>query len=68
MSRGIDRLMPDPGARRVMTEEVVALPVLQGPDGPLSESTAAVRADVAQDAVNARDAERAFITADARFK
>jgi len=68
MSRWINGPVLDPGAGRILAEEVVAFPVLRWSDWPGNESAATVWTDVAQDLINARCAERAFVRADARFK
>src|SRR5262245_5990231 len=65
MSRRIDRRVAESGARRGMTEVVVAFPVLRWPDRPWCETTATIRADIIQEAFNAGDAEGAFVTANA---
>src|SRR5262249_26195975 len=64
----IDRLMPHPGTRRVLAEEVAALPVACGAHGPRREAPAAVRADVGEHALRARGAEGALVAADARLR
>ena len=68
MRGGIDRSVPDRAARGVLTEKVVALPVLRGSDRSGNEPAATVRADVVEDMFNARRAECAFISANARFE
>lgn len=68
MNYPIHRPVLDVCARRVLAEKVVALPVLRWPDRPRYESAAAVRADIAQDSLNASCAKGAFITANARFE
>ena len=68
MSPGIDRPVLNLGARGVFAEEVVTLPVFRWPDGSRDEPAAAVRTDVVEDRVNARRAERAFISANARLQ
>lgn len=65
---GINRPVPDLGARRILTKKVVTLPVVRRPDGPGSESPAAVRADILQYIVDTRGAERTFVSTYARFK
>ena len=60
--------MLDPGARRVFAEEVVALPIFRWSDRSRDKPAAAVRADITEDIVNARCAERTFISANARFE
>src|SRR5206468_12850100 len=65
ISRGIHRPVPDPGARRVLAEEVVPLPVRRRPDRPRNEPPAGVRADVAQAALDAARAQRRYPTAHA---
>jgi hypothetical protein len=64
----IDRPMLCMKTSRVLTEEVVALPVPGRSDRPGNKSTAAIRAHVVQEVIHARGAERALIGADARFK
>ena len=68
MRRGINWPVPDPDARRIRAEQVVAFPVLRWSDGPGNKPTATVWAHIAQDAVNASCAKRTFITAYARFE
>src|SRR5438552_450469 len=68
MNCGINRPMLDLGARWVLAEEVVVLPVLRWPDRSRDEPAAAVRADVAKHTFNARRAEGTFISADARLE
>jgi hypothetical protein len=68
MNCRINRPVPYLRARRVFTEEVVALPVLRRPDGSRNKSATAIGAHVLQDAIDARDAERAFVGADARLE
>lgn len=68
MSRRVNRPVLDLGTRRVLAEEVVAFPVLGRSDWSMNEATTAVRADVAQDAVDTRSAKRALVAADTRFK
>ena len=67
MLRRIDGPMPDPSARRILAEEVVALQVLRGPYRPRDESPTAVRADVLQHVIDAGRTECALVAADARF-
>jgi hypothetical protein len=56
------------GTRRILAEVIVALPVPRRPDRSGRKATAAVRADVLKDVIDARGAERALIGANARFK
>jgi hypothetical protein len=60
--------VPDVGARRVFAEIVIALPVVRRSNGSGHKATTAVRADIAQDGINARGTERTFISTDACFK
>ena len=64
----INRPVLDLATCRVLTKVVAAFPVPRRPDWSRNKSAAAVRAHVVQDVVNARGAERTFISADARFK
>src|SRR6266446_141651 len=68
MSCSINGSMFDPGARRVVAEEVVTLPVFRWSDGSRDEPAAAVRANVTEDIFNARRAERALVRAHARLE
>jgi hypothetical protein len=68
MNCRINRPVLDLGTRRVLTEEVVAFPVLRRSDWSGNKSAAAVGADVLQDVIDTRGAKRAFVGADARFK
>jgi len=68
MSYGIHGPVLDFVARRVFAEEVVALPIFRWPDRPGNKPAAAVRANITEDIVNARCAERTFISANARFE
>jgi hypothetical protein len=68
MRRGINRPVLDLSARRILAEEVIAFPVLRWPDRPGYKPTATVRAHIAQDTVNTRDAERTLVSANARFE
>lgn len=67
MSRGINRPVFDFGARRVLAQKVVTLPVLRGPDWPGNKTPTAIRADIAQNAVDTRGTERTLISTDARL-
>ncbi len=58
----------DLGACGVLTKEVVTFPVLRRPDWSGNKSATAVRADVLQDVIDTRGAERALVGANARFK
>lgn len=64
MGHGIDRPVPDFGARRVHAKKVVALPVPRRSDRSRNEPTAAVRTHVTE-RFDARRAERAFIRTNA---
>ena len=55
-------------ARRVLTEEVVALPIFRRPDRPWDKSAATVGADILQHILNASRAKCAFVTANARIE
>ena len=55
-------------ARRVIAEEVIALPISRWPDRPGNEPASAVGADIAQDSLDASGAKRAFVAANARVK
>lgn len=68
MSYRINRPVLDLGTRRVFAEKVVAFPVLDRPYRPRNEPAATVWTDVTQDAVDTGCAERALISANARFK
>jgi hypothetical protein len=68
MGAYIHRPVSDPGARRVLAEIIVALPVLRRPDRSGNKTTAAIGADVTQNVVDARGAKGAFIGTDARLK
>src|SRR5579885_1838560 len=64
---GVDGAVLDLGARRVLAEEVVALPVARGADGAGDEAGAAVGADVAENVRDEVGAEGALVAADARL-
>lgn len=68
MRRRINRSVPDTGARRILAEAVVTLPVRRWSDRPGREPAAAVRTDTLQDAFDAGRAERTFIGADSGFE
>jgi hypothetical protein len=68
VNRSIDRLVPDPGACRILAEEVIAFPVLRGSDRPWHKPAAAIGADIAQDMLNASSAKRTFISTYAGIK
>ena len=68
MNRWINRPVSDLGTRGVLAEEVVAVPVLRRPDWPGNKAAAAVRTDIAKDAVNTGCAECALVGANARFQ
>jgi len=65
---GINGPVLDLGARRILAEEIVALPVRRWPDGPGNKPAATIWTDVTQDTLNARCAERTFVSTDARFE
>lgn len=58
----------DFGARRILAQEIVTLPVSRWPDRPGNKSTTTVRAHIAQNIVNAGDAERTLVSANTRHK
>lgn len=60
--------MLDLGARGILTEIVVASPVLRRPDRSRNEAATAVRANVLKNVIDARRAESAFVGADSCFK
>src|SRR5262245_9956913 len=68
MGRQVHRPVLDRPARRVLAEEVVALPVLRRPDRPGGKPSAAVGADVAQQGLGTGGAVRAFVGADPRLR
>ncbi len=68
MNCEINRPVLDLGTRWVLAKEVVTFPVLRGPDWSGNKSATAVRADVLQDVIDTRGAERALVGADARIK
>src|SRR4030095_2231769 len=68
MLRRINRSVPDSRARRILAKMVVILPVRRWPDRPRGESSAAIRADIVQDAFNAAHAESTFIGTNSRFE
>jgi len=68
MNRWINRPVPDLGAGRVLTEEIITLPVSRGPNWPGNKTTTAVRAHVLKNVINTGRAERALIGTYARFK
>ena len=67
MSRRIDRPVLHLGTRWVLAEEIVPFPIPRRPDGAWDKTAAAIRTDVAQNAIDAGRAKRALIRADARF-
>lgn len=67
MSRDINRPVLDLGARRVLAQKVVTLPVLRRSDRPGNKTPTAIWADVVQDIVDTCGTERTFIGADARL-
>ena len=67
MSRKINRPVFDYCARRVLAKKVVALPVLRWPDWPGNKTPAAIWADIAQNLIDTRHAERTFISTDTRL-
>jgi len=60
--------MLDLGTRGILTEIVVVSPVLRRPHRSRNEAPTAVRANVLENVIDARRAERAFVGADSRFK
>ena len=60
--------MPQLRARRILAQEVVALPVSRRPNRSRRESSAAIRADVVQDGVDASCTKRALVAADSGFE
>jgi hypothetical protein len=68
MCRRINRAMSYGGARRIGTQEVVPLPVIQRANRPGDETTTAVGAHVLQDVFHAGGTEGALVTTNARFK
>src|SRR5688572_32556505 len=58
--RAVDGPVLDLRARGILAEKVVALPVVGGPDRPRHETAAAIRAHVAEHALDARGAKGAF--------
>ena len=60
--------MLDLGTRGILTEVVVAFPVLRRTDRSGHEAPTAVRADVLKNIIDARSTECALIGADACFK
>jgi len=60
--------MLDLGTRRVLTQEIVAFPVIHRSDWSWNKSAAAVRAHVLQEVVDTRRAKGALVCADARLK
>ena len=68
MNCRINRPVPDPGTRRVLAKKVVAFPVLRWSDRSGNKTAAAIRTDVAQNAINTGGAEGALIGTDARLK
>ena len=59
--------MLDLGTRGILIEIVVISPVLRRPHRSRNEAPAAVRANVIENVIGARRAERAFVGADSRF-
>ena len=68
MLRPIDRSVPDLGARGILAKIVIALPVPRRPDRSRHKPSAAVRADVAKNALDAFRAESALVGANARLE
>jgi hypothetical protein len=56
----IDRTMLDPNVGGVLTQVVVVIPILDGPDGPRNETATTVRAHITEKFVHARATERAL--------
>jgi hypothetical protein len=67
MCYGINRPMPDPCARRVFAQKIVAPPVRRRSDRPGHEPAAAIGADVIENVLHTRCTEGAFVGANARF-
>jgi hypothetical protein len=65
--RWIDGLVSHLRACRILAEEVVTLPVSRRANRSRNESSAAVRADVGEDGVDAVCTKRALVAADSRF-
>ena len=68
MGHRINRPVLDLGARRVLAEVVVTLPVPGRSDWSGNKATAAIWTDVVQNAIDTRGAEGTFVGADACFK
>lgn len=68
MSFWIDWPVLDFAARVILPEEIVAIPVLGWPDWSGNESATTIWTDVTQHRVDTMSTERAFVSADARFK
>ncbi len=68
MRRRIHRPMLHRGARRIFSQEVVAMPIRRRPDGSWSKPATAVGTDIFQNLFDARHAEGAFIRTDPRLK
>ena len=60
--------MLDRRTRRILPQEVIAVPICRGPDRPGSEPAAAVGTDIVQYLFDARHAERTFIGTNPRLK
>lgn len=67
MSSEINRPMPACGARRILTQEIVLLPILRRPHRPRHEASAAIGTDITQHLFDTCGAERTFVAANACF-
>src|SRR5262245_8662547 len=65
MDRRVNRPVLDLGARRVLSQEIIALPVSRRSDRPVNKAATAIRTNVTQHVVDARGAKRALIATDA---
>ena len=68
MKARIHGTMLDGCAGRIRAEIVATFPILARPDRPGTKTTAAIRADVVQDGLDAGTAEGAFKRADHRVR
>ena len=64
----VQRAMLDGCAGRIRAEIVATFPILARPDRPGTKTTAAIRADVVQDVLDAGTAEGAFKRTDHRVR
>ena len=60
--------MLDPNLRGILTQVVIVIPILAGPDGPRNEPAAAVGAHVAENFFHTRATEGALERADTRLR